>query len=76
MKDVIQYIIETLICGGLFMLLYRAVIARRASFGFARGYLIVATLLSAVIPLMRIPVYPAVTAQLTIPLINMGAITV
>ncbi len=62
MKDtVISYIVESLVCGGVFMLLYRVLVMRCGSFGFARGYLMVAAVLSLAIPLFSIPVWPGGT---------------
>lgn len=61
MKDPVIYIVESLVCGGVFMLIYRSLVMRCGSFGFARGYLIAATLLSLVIPLFSIPLWPGRT---------------
>ena len=52
-----SYIIETIICSGLFLVFYRWMIARKVSFRICRIYLMTAMLLSAAIPAMNVPVY-------------------
>lgn len=53
----INYIIEVIICSGIFLTLYRWMIARKVGFRLCRIYLMVTMLLSAVIPAMNVPVY-------------------
>lgn len=55
--SVISYIIESLVCSGLFLMLYRRVLARKVGFVLCRIYLTVTMLLSVTIPVMEVPVY-------------------
>lgn len=59
MKSPLLYIVEMLFCSGILLAFYRLVLVRRVSFRVCRLYLVVALLLSAVIPALEIPVYPA-----------------
>lgn len=61
MRELIVYMLETLVCSAVFMLLYGVLIDRRVSFAFCRAYLPVSVVAAAVIPLLRIPVWSAVT---------------
>ena len=58
MSPILIYFIETLLCSGLFLLLYHWFIARRAGYGFCRKYLIITMILSSVIPMLNVPLYP------------------
>ncbi len=55
------YIAEVLICSGLFLVLYRWMLAKKVSFKLCRIYLIMTMVLSVTIPLMEIPLYPSET---------------
>lgn len=57
MSPVLTYILEVLICSGIFTGLYR-ILASRTSFRTCRIYLICTILLSALIPALRLPLYP------------------
>ena len=57
--SVISFIVESLICSGLFLVLYRWMLAKKVSFRLCRIYLIVTMLLSVTIPVMEVPVYPS-----------------
>ncbi|MBQ3612453.1 MAG: peptidoglycan DD-metalloendopeptidase family protein, partial [Bacteroidales bacterium] len=59
MMSVISFIVESLICSGLFLVLYRWMLAKKVSFRLCRIYLIVTMLLSVIIPIMEVPVYPS-----------------
>ena len=59
MKSPLLYIVEMLFCSGILLAFYRLVLVRRVSFRVCRLYLVAALLLSAVIPALEIPVYPA-----------------
>lgn len=52
-----EYIIEVIICSGIFMALYRWLMARKIGFRLCRIYLMVTMMLSAAIPAMNVPVY-------------------
>ena len=53
----LKYIIEVIICSGLFLVFYRWMIARKVGFRLCRIYLMVTMLMSAAIPAMDVPVY-------------------
>ena len=57
--SVISFIVESLICSGLFLVLYRWMLAKKVSFRLCRVYLIVTMLLSVTIPMMDVPLYPS-----------------
>ncbi|MDY3978962.1 MAG: M56 family metallopeptidase [Tidjanibacter sp.] len=68
MKDAITYIVETVVCSGVFLLLYRLLLASRVSYLFARLYLMLSVALSAVIPLLSIPIASARVIEITVPM--------
>ena len=55
----ISFIVESLICSGLFFVLYRWMLAKKVSFRLCRIYLLATMLLSVTIPVMEVPVYPS-----------------
>ena len=57
--SVISFIVESLICSGLFLVLYRWMLAKKVGFRICRIYLIVTMVLSVAIPLMEVPLYPS-----------------
>lgn len=57
--SVISFIVESLICSGLFLVLYRWMLAKKVSFRICRAYLIVMMVLSVTIPIMDVPLYPS-----------------
>ena len=57
--SVISFIVESLICSGLFLVLYRWMLAKKVGFRICRAYLIVTMVLSVAIPLMEVPLYPS-----------------
>ena len=59
MMSVISFIVESLICSGLFLVLYRWMLAKKVGFRMCRAYLIVTMVLSVAIPLMEVPLYPS-----------------
>ena len=54
----IGYIIEVIICSGLFLVAYRWLLARKVSFGLCRTFIIASMLLAVAIPAMNIPLFP------------------
>ena len=70
MRPFLIYLIEFFLCSGLFLLLYRLLIVRKVSYGFCRRYLITAMLLSAIIPVLNVPLYPSQTIYLNIPVMT------
>ncbi len=57
--SVLSFIVESLICSGLFLVLYRWMLAKKVSFRLCRIYLIVTMVLSVTIPMMDVPLYPS-----------------
>ena len=54
-----MYALEVTICSGLFYLLYRLLLEGRVAHGVARLYLVLSVLLSALIPILELPILPA-----------------
>ena len=54
-----MYAVEVIICSALFYLLYRLLLEGRVAYGVARAYLVLSVLLSAVIPMLELPILPA-----------------
>ena len=69
MKSPLLYILEVLFCSGLLLAFYRLLLVRKVSFRACRRYLVAAVFLSAVIPALDIPIYPARTVVYPLPLI-------
>ncbi len=69
MKFPLLYIVEMLFCSGLLLAFYRLLLVRKVSFAACRRYLVVAMLLSAIIPALDIRLYPARTPVYPLPLI-------
>ena len=59
MMSAISFIVESLICSGLFLVLYRWMLAKKVGFRICRAYLIVTMVLSVTIPIMDVPLYPS-----------------
>lgn len=55
----LRYIIEVIVCSGLFMVFYRWLLAGKVSFWICRVYIMVTMALALIIPMMNIPVYTA-----------------
>ncbi len=62
MKPPYLYIVEVVLCSGILALLYKTLFERRIPFRASRAYLLAVVAISAVIPALHIPVYPAVPA--------------
>ena len=56
------YLVEVLLCSGLFVALYRLLLARRVNYTLCRRYLVGTMLLAAIIPALELPLYPAESA--------------
>ena len=65
-----RYIIEFMFCSGLFVALYKLLIKGRVAHHQARIYLVSALILSVVIPVLELPLYPAQTVYFELPIIN------
>lgn len=57
MKPLLVYIIESVMCSGIFFLLYRLLIFKYTSFKINRFFLLTGIILSCIVPLMQIPVW-------------------
>ena len=57
----IRYIIEVIICSGLFTVFYRWLLARKVSFRLCRAYILATVALAIAIPAMNVPVYTSQT---------------
>ncbi len=59
MREVVIYLLEVIVCSGVLVALYSLLIERRVDFLFARMFLLLSIVLSAVIPMVDIPVWEA-----------------
>ena len=57
MRALFIYVVEVLICSGVFTALYSLLLERRVSYLFARLYLVLSVVVAALIPVINIPVY-------------------
>lgn len=64
MKPLAIYALEVLACSGVLLAAYAILLDRRVRFGWCRAYLLASTLLAAVIPLLRIPVWPGEVVEI------------
>ena len=53
----VEYIIEILICSGLFLVLYRWLLAGKVGYRLCRAYIVGTMLLAALIPALDVPLY-------------------
>ena len=65
-----RYILEFLFCSGLFVALYRLLIEGRVAHYLARTYLVGGMLLSVVIPMLELPLYPVETVFYELPVMT------
>ena len=63
MKSPLLYIIESLICSGLFLIVYQCLIARVTSWQMQRRFLLIASIAACVIPGLQIPVLSSGTVM-------------
>ena len=54
----IGYILELIICSGIFLVVYRWLLAKKVSFEMCRAFILTSMLLAVAIPAMNIPVFP------------------
>ena len=59
--EMIKYMIEVIVCSGLFLVTYRWLLAKKVSFGVCRAFIMASMLLAVVIPVMNVPVLPEKT---------------
>lgn len=58
MKELLTYFFESAVCGGVLFAIYVGLLERRTPFRWCRAFLLGSVVLAAVIPLLRIPVWP------------------
>ena len=68
MNTTYLYIIESLICSGLFLAIYRLFIVQATGFRASRVFLILAMIGACAIPLLEIPVWSSKATVFTLPL--------
>ena len=69
MKEPFLYIIESIVCSGLFLSIYRLCIVRHTAFRVSRFFLLFAMMGACAIPLLQIPVWSSDTKVVTLPLL-------
>ena len=73
MKPAGIYILEVIICSGLLLTFYQLLLARRIPYRACRRFLLGSALAAVAIPLLRLPILPAQTVYLQIPVAGAGA---
>lgn len=66
-----RFVIEFIFCSGLFYALYRLLVEGRTSMRASRAYLVGSVILSVIIPLLELPLYPAETIFYELPVITL-----
>ena len=61
MSHALKYIIEVIVCSGLFLVAYRWLLAKKVSFGLCRAFIMTSMLLAVGIPVMNVPLFPEKT---------------
>jgi hypothetical protein len=56
-----KYILEVIVCSGLFLVAYRWLLAKKVSFSLCRAFIMASMLLAVVIPAMNVPLFPEKT---------------
>lgn len=65
MNELTHFFLESLACSGILLGTYMILVERQVSFRWCRHYLLASTLLSVLIPLLRIPVWPGEVIEIT-----------
>lgn len=68
--SIVLYIIEFLFCSALLMAFYKVLLEGRINYRYARIYLVWSMILSAVIPTLELPLYPAETIYYPLPIVE------
>ena len=63
MSHALKYIIEVIVCSGLFLVAYRWLLAKKVSFGLCRAFIMTSMLLAVGIPVMNVPLFPEKTFE-------------
>src|SRR5688572_7859650 len=75
MNSLVLYLLQVAICHTVFYLLYRTLYSNLVYFNFSRIYLLGATLISFIIPLLSIGVWQPSNDALSMSLIRQGSVT-
>ncbi len=67
----LRFVVEFIFCSGLFYALYRLLVEGRTSMRASRAYLVGSVILSVIIPLLELPLYPAETIFYELPVITL-----
>lgn len=70
MKPAGIYILEVIVCSGLLLAFYQFLLVRKVPYRACRRYLLASALLSVIIPALRLPILPAQTVFLEIPVVT------
>ena len=62
--------LEVIVCSGLLLAFYQFLLARKVPYRAARRFLLASALLSMLIPALRLPILPAETVYLQIPVVG------
>ena len=73
MKSAIVYMLEVTVCSGLLLAFYQLLLARKVPYRACRRFLLGSALAAVVIPLLRLPILPAETVYLQVPVAGAGA---
>ena len=73
MKPAGIYILEVIVCSGLLLAFYQFLLVRRITYRACRRYLLASALAAVIIPALRLPILPAQTVYLQIPVASGGA---
>ena len=57
----IKYIIEVIVCSGLFLVAYRWLLAKKVNFSLCRAFIMASMLIAVAIPAMNVPIFPEKT---------------
>lgn len=70
MKEPLLYIVESIVCGGLFLAVWRLFVMRFTDFRVSRIFLQVAIWAACLIPLLQIPVWSADELVIVLPMLS------
>lgn len=67
MESIISYLIESLLCGAFFYLMFALLVSGKSSYSFQRVYLLISSICTLAFPLISIPVNSALNFSITLP---------
>ena len=70
MKEFATYILEIMACSGILLLAYHILLERRTEFRLCRTFLLMAPVISAIIPLINIPIWAAKMVYIQSPAVS------